>query len=56
MKKEELLMTIRIIFIFILLWIGITTMCQAYWCHKMTNTELFFHLPKSLIFDYEHCN
>ena len=46
---------VNIALIIITLWISTTTTIQAFKCPKMSQTELFLHIPKSCILDFESC-
>ena len=45
----------NIILILSILWVSISTLIQALVCPKMTQTELFLHIPKSFICVWEYC-
>lgn len=36
-------------------WVVISNTIQAFKCPEMSMTELFIHIPKSLVCDWEHC-
>jgi uncharacterized membrane protein YphA (DoxX/SURF4 family) len=36
-------------------WLIIANFIQAFMCPEMTETQLFFHLPKSFICDFKAC-
>jgi len=38
-----------------LLWTVISNIIQVFKCHKMSQTELFIHIPKSFICDWQYC-
>lgn len=40
---------------FMFLWVGISTLIQAFKCKYMTQTELFLHIPKSFVCDWKKC-
>lgn len=44
------------IIISVVFWIPVSTMIQRFLCPKMTETELFIHIPKSIIGDWEYCD
>jgi hypothetical protein len=44
---------IKVILLVILVWMAITNIIQAFKNPKMTNTELFLHIPKSIVLNYE---
>lgn len=37
------------------MWIAITSMIQRFNCIKMTETEIFIHIPQSFIFNFKNC-
>lgn len=39
-----------------LLWIAISSFIQRFKCPSMTETELFLHIPKSVVCDWEYCS
>ena len=39
----------------VLLWVAVSSMIQAFKCTDMTQTQLFLHIPKSFVCDWEHC-
>ena len=47
---------LKYIAIIILLWIAASSTIQRFKCHKMTETELFLHIPKSIIGQWDNCN
>lgn len=49
---DELVSFLIILFV---LWVFATNIIQAFKCTEMTNTELFLHLPKSIILNFENC-
>jgi len=44
------------VLIAVLLWVAISSIIQAFKCTDMTQTQLFLHIPKSFVCDWEHCN
>ena len=36
--------------------VAISTIIQAFECPEMSQTELFIHIPKSFVCDWQHCN
>lgn len=38
-----------------LLWVAISSMIQAFKCVDMTQTQIFLHIPKSFVCDWENC-
>ena len=51
----KLLRILSRLLIFVMLWISVTTLIQAYKCTKLTQTELFYRIPDSIILDFEVC-
>lgn len=45
----------RIVMVIILLWITTTLLIQRFKCPKMTETELFINIPKSIVCDWQDC-
>ena len=41
---------------FVLVWVSISNVIQAFKCPKMSQTELFLHIPKSFVCDWDNCN
>ena len=44
---------VLLLIIIILMWISVTNTIQAFKCPKMTHTELFLHLPKTIMLNFE---
>jgi len=42
--------------IIFMLWIVFSSMIQRFKCPKMTETEIFLHIPKSVTCDWEKCD
>lgn len=42
--------------IIFMLWIVFSSMIQRFKCPNMTETEIFLHIPKSVICDWEKCD
>lgn len=42
--------------IILISWVSASNIIQAFKCPKMTRTELFIHLPQSVIWDFETCD
>jgi hypothetical protein len=40
----------------VLLWVAVSGFIQRFKCPSMTETELFLHIPKSVVCDWKHCN
>lgn len=38
-----------------MLWVSISTIIQMSICPEMTQTELFFNIPRAFIFDFDYC-
>lgn len=47
---------IYIVIVAALLWVAVSSTIQAFKCTSMTQTQLFLHVPKSFICDWENCN
>ena len=54
MKEKIKFMCLNIFYI-VIIWLTITNFIQAYYCPNMTQTELFLHLPKSFVCNWEKC-
>jgi len=54
-KNEILRLAPIVLFVLSVMWISITTLTQRFKCSKMTETELFLHIPKSFIMDFKNC-
>jgi hypothetical protein len=54
--KEYSINTLYSLLVIISLWISISGFIQRFKCPSMTETELFLHIPKSVICDWEECN
>lgn len=52
-NKTKIIATI--IVISSLMWMSITNIIQAIKCPKMTQTELFLHIPKSFVCEWKVC-
>ena len=50
--KHNIKLTFQIICFIILLWISITSTICAFKNPEMTETQLFLHIPKSFILDF----
>ena len=48
--------TLYTVLVAVLLWVAVSSMIQAFKCPLMTETELFLHIPKSVMCDWKHCN
>lgn len=40
----------------VFLWVAISSTIQRFKCTKMSETELFLHIPKSFVCNWQHCN
>lgn len=40
----------------VLLWVAVSGFIQRFKCPSMTETELFLHIPKSVVCNWKHCN
>ena len=54
--KENINNILYFILVIILLWLTISNTVQAFKCSKMTQTELFIHIPKSFACNWEYCD
>ena len=54
--KEYASNALYTVLVAVLLWVAVSNIIQAFKCPKMTNTELFLHIPKSVVCDWQHCN
>ena len=43
------------ILLVVFLWVSISNIIQAINCPKMSQTELFMHIPKSFVCDWDRC-
>lgn len=59
MKDKSLMHNLIIVFYLIMLgsvlWVGISSVIQRFKCPAMTETQLFLHIPKSFICEWEYC-
>jgi hypothetical protein len=59
MKRRNMINSIKtkfyVIFAVIMLYICTVNLIQAFSCTEMTQTQLFLHIPKSIILDFKHC-
>ena len=44
------------VLVVVFLWVAVSNIIQAFKCPEMTQTELFIHIPKSFVCDWQHCN
>jgi len=54
--KEYASNAIYTVLVAVLLWVAISVFIQRFKCPSMTETELFLHIPKSVVCDWKHCN
>ena len=55
-RKREMLYAVILYFINVLsCWILISTTIQVLKCPKMTQTEIFLHIPKSFMCNWTEC-
>ncbi len=47
---------LMIVFVVALLWVAVSGFIQRFKCPKMTETELFLHIPKSFVCRWHHCD
>jgi len=52
---KNIIKAIRIILIVLLSWVALSSFIQRYKCPAMTETQLFFNIPKSFICDWAAC-
>jgi len=53
MKKQRIKEMLYLLLIIISCWVSISTMIEALLNPKMTQTELFLHIPQSVIFNWD---
>ena len=39
----------------VILWVLVSSVIQAFKCTDMTQTQLFLHIPKSFVCDWNYC-
>jgi hypothetical protein len=39
----------------VLLWMAVSSLIQAFKCTNITQTQLFLHILKSFVCDWQHC-
>jgi len=54
-NKKRIESFISILVIVVILNIAITSIIQAFKCSKMTQTELFIHIPESFVYNWVNC-
>jgi membrane protein involved in colicin uptake len=54
--KNNISNALYFVLVAVFLWAAISTMTQAFKCPEMSQTELFIHIPKSFVCDWQHCN
>lgn len=53
-SNKELMLYVVMLILF--LWMALTNSVPAFKCPKMTQTELFLHLPKTAILNFNNCD
>ncbi len=54
--KTQLIACAYVLLVAVFLWVSVSNIIQAFKCPKMTQTELFLHIHKSFVCDWQHCN
>jgi len=54
--KNYIVNIVQIVIVAVLLWVTISTMIQGFKCPQITGTQLFLHIPKSFVCDWQYCN
>ena len=54
--KNNIRNWIYFVLVAMFLWVSISNVIQAIKCPKMSQTELFIHMPKSFVLDWKNCN
>ena len=54
--KDNISNALYFLLVAVFLWMTISNITQAFKCPKMSQTELFLHIPKSFVCDWKHCN
>ncbi len=54
--KDNISNALYFVLVAVFLWVAISNIIQAFKCPKMSQTELFLHIPKSFVCDWQHCN
>lgn len=44
------------VLVVVFLWVAVSGFVQRLKCPSMTETELFLHIPKSVVCDWKYCN
>jgi hypothetical protein len=51
--KESIIGVLYMMLAVFMIWIAVSNTIQAFKCPEMTTTELFLHLPKTIIGDWQ---
>lgn len=54
--KENAAIVVYAMLVAVFMWVAISSTIQRFKCAKLTETELFLHIPKSFVCDWKHCN
>ena len=54
-KNSKTTVTVYYVVIIVLGWLWTTNIIQAIKCPQMTQTELFLHVPKSFMLEWNSC-
>jgi len=52
--KDNISNAVYFVLVAVFLWVAISNIIQAFKCPKMSQTELFLHIPKSFVCDWQH--
>lgn len=55
-NKDKISNALYFVLVAVFSWVSISNTIQSFKCTKMTQTELFIHIPKSFVCDWKHCN
>ena len=54
--KNNISNALYFVLVAVFLWVAISSTIQRFKCTEMSETELFIHIPKSFVCDWQHCN
>ena len=54
--KDNISNALYFLLVAVFLWVSISNIIQFFKCPKMTQTELFLHIPNSFVCDWQHCS
>ena len=54
--KNNISNALYFVLVAVFLWAAISSTIQRFKCAEMSETELFIHIPKSFVCDWQHCN